>query len=412
MRIDEGIGILQRSAEANPPQPDDNVSEEDLARINRLSRVPLKGEDVYVRSMYLCSDRLCPTDWGRFTRTALSQISDLVVGRAVLRGHDRSSLPLARFFSADVVKRDGGSAPGLKEAAPERNEPVQEGAEPAEGPVQALGEVNEITREPTEWVRAWFYWLRGTTGAEDLRLNIDGGVYREVSISWRYRQARCSVCGDDIRRCGHTPGRLYLGKRCFFEVDEVLDVLEGSFVYRGAEGDAAIARERDVQELVFEADDSIEDVEDRTAAFEEFPLLRLLSRLPRTVRTAVVAGPGEEISAARLVDLGIWVREAREPDDRGSGFVDPLCDWDEPVDLLVLHETIDSTGRFRSAKRRVPTAEFRIVRGFAFPGVATRPWERSVKRILERLGYRSLDRVEQESKEGTEVSLLVERTRS
>jgi hypothetical protein len=319
---------------------------------------------------------------------------------------------LARFFRADVVKRANAISSGFPSAKPEQGNAPAGGGEEGNGPAPAGEDQNEVTGQPTEWVRAWFYWLKGTSGSEDLRLNIDGGVYREVSISWRYRQARCSVCGDDVRRCGHTPGRIYSGRRCFFEVDEVLDVLEGSFVYRGAEGDAAIAKDRAVEPLVFESYAPAREGEDRLPVFGEFPLLRLLSRLPRTIRTAVVAGPGSDVSAARLADLGIWVREAREPDEKGNRRLDPLHDWDDPVDLLILHETIDSTGRFRSADRRVPAAEFRIVRGFAPAGLATRTWERSAKQILERLGDRLLDRADHASEEGMEISLLAERIRS
>ncbi len=88
---------------------------------------------------------------------------------------------------------------------------------------------------PVHWVRAWFYWLRGTSGSKDLQLNIDGGIYREVSISWRYRKAMCSICGGAIQQCSHVPGREYEGKRCTFTIDEVAEVLEGSIVYKGAE---------------------------------------------------------------------------------------------------------------------------------------------------------------------------------
>ena len=171
--------------------------------INRLARRPLRPEQVYIRSMYLCSDRLCAQDWGRFNLGALEQICKMIIGQSVIVGHDRSRLPIARFFYAEIVQR--------------KDDLVDE-----------LG-------EPVHWVRAWFYWLKDTQGARDLMLNIDGGIYREVSISWRYRLALCSICGKSIQDCSHVPGKFYGERRCTFTIEEIAEVLEGSIVYKGAE---------------------------------------------------------------------------------------------------------------------------------------------------------------------------------
>jgi len=118
----------------------------------------------------------------------------------VLCGHNRNSLPLARFYKANVVERGAD----------------EEG-------------------EPLYFVRAWFYWLRETSGAKDLLLNIDGGIYREVSLAWKYDSWRCSICQAENGRCGHLPGSLYDGKKCYRLIEGVLDVLEGSLVYKSAD---------------------------------------------------------------------------------------------------------------------------------------------------------------------------------
>ncbi|MCG3197206.1 MAG: hypothetical protein HUU16_11805 [Candidatus Omnitrophica bacterium] len=186
--------------------------EEHMRLINRLAASPLERDQVYIRSMYLCSSQVCETDWRRFSDRALEQIRDKVVGESVLAGHDKRSLPVARFFKARIVER------------PEVPDPE--------------------TGAPTRWVRAWFYWLKETQGARDLALNMDGGIYREVSISWRYRGGRCSLCGRAPRSCAHVPGEVLDGARCFIWIDEVVDVLEGSLVYRGADRETGIAGER------------------------------------------------------------------------------------------------------------------------------------------------------------------------
>lgn len=179
-----------------------------MSAINRLSPTPLVGEQVYIRSMYLCSNQLCESDGCRFSSRALEGIREKVVGESVLAGHDKRSLPVARFFKAEVVER------------PEVPDPE--------------------TGRPTRWVRAWFYWLAETQGARDLALNMDGGIYREVSLSWRYRGGRCSICDKPPHRCSHIPGETYDGRRCYTWIDEVVDVLEGSLVYRGADRETAI----------------------------------------------------------------------------------------------------------------------------------------------------------------------------
>lgn len=188
--------------------------EEHMSLINRLTQTPLTRSQVLIRSMYLCSSQVCDSDWSRFSEQALRQICGKVVGESVLAGHDKRSLPVARFFRAALVER-----PDVPDAE---------------------------TGQPTVWIRAWFYWLADTQGARDLALNMDGGIYREVSISWTYRGGRCSICGRSPHSCGHAPGQVYDGQRCYIWIDEILDVLEGSLVYRGADRETGITGEHDV----------------------------------------------------------------------------------------------------------------------------------------------------------------------
>lgn len=200
---------LLPTAGTNPAGED----EEHMSLINRLTQTPLTRGQVLIRSMYLCSSQVCDSDWCRFSEQALRQISEKVVGECVLAGHDKRSLPVARFFKAALVERPDVPDPG--------------------------------TGQPTLWIRAWFYWLAETQGAHDLALNMDGGIYREVSISWTYRGGRCSVCGCSPHVCGHVPGQVYDGQRCYTWIDEILDVLEGSLVYRGADRETGITGEHE-----------------------------------------------------------------------------------------------------------------------------------------------------------------------
>lgn len=240
-----------------------------LERINALAASRLSAEDVYVRSMYLCSDQVCEADWLCFTPAALEQVAQRVVGRSVLAGHDRRTLPLARFCHATVTER---------------------------------------TDAPGRWVRAWFYWLRDTAGAHDLLRNIDGGIYREVSISWRYCNDTCSVCGAQRHGCNHVPGRCYDGKHCYRLIHEVVDVLEGSLVYRAADEAACVTGVHGKGEAASRA--SGIPWPDAAAAAA---LARLFETLPASVRQAALFGPIPPALAVTLLELGLAVRWCDPP---------------------------------------------------------------------------------------------------
>lgn len=211
--ISEIPGIMIRAKEI-PLFGETEISPEDIGLINKIAPVSLSARQVYARSMYLCSSQPCPADGCQFTRKALEQIAGLIIGQSVLTGHNRASLPIARFYKATVEQR------GINEAM-----------------------------EPVYFVRAWFYWLRDTKGADDLLLNIDGGIYREVSLSWRYSSWQCSICQSKNSECGHRTGELIDGKRCYRLIDQVSEVLEGSLVYKAADTNTTLAGVRGIMDF-------------------------------------------------------------------------------------------------------------------------------------------------------------------
>ena len=176
--------------------------DEHIELVNQFSQMPLSRNDVYIRSMYLCND-IIDAYASCFTKESLEEICGLIVGESVLKGHQHSSLPIARFFKAKVVERDDHN-----------------------------------------WVRAWFYWIKDTEGSLDLQRNIDGGIYREVSISWRYQTATCSICSQDIRKCAHIPGDYYDDELCFYKMSDICEVLEGSLVFKGGQKGTFLTGER------------------------------------------------------------------------------------------------------------------------------------------------------------------------
>ncbi len=157
---------------------------------------PLTADDIYIRSLFVTSTAVNAYG-GRFSVDDLPHLCDLLIDSPVLIGHRKDSLPVARVFHAEIVTRD--NAP---------------------------------------WLHACFYWLKSVDGSATLRDNIDGGVYKECSLSFTYQHPECSICGKDIRLCRHEPFVEYPTARgretCHFLYRQVEKVLETSLVYRGA----------------------------------------------------------------------------------------------------------------------------------------------------------------------------------
>jgi hypothetical protein len=165
----------------------------------------LTRDGVFVRAMYVTSDAV-NTQGGRFRSEDLSALSSLISGVPVMIGHDKSKLPIGRCFKSELVERSGA-----------------------------------------KWAKAWFYWLKDCSEADDLRAKIDGGICNECSLSFSFSVPECSICGGDIRKCSHLAGKTYrdeLGdiKVCHFIYAGIKTVNEISLVYRGAVPGTAITR--------------------------------------------------------------------------------------------------------------------------------------------------------------------------
>ena len=169
----------------------------DVRLINSLHNpppAPVSERDIYVRRCRLAGD-VVDAYFGRFRKQDLPKLLALVQGAPLLVGHDKRSLGVARFFGGFIEEHNGHS-----------------------------------------YITPRFYWLRGHSSAEDLRVAIDGGLYSEASISFAYKIPTCSVCGQDIRTCEHLPGSPGEDNHpIYYYYDDVVAVLEGSLVYRGAQ---------------------------------------------------------------------------------------------------------------------------------------------------------------------------------
>lgn len=174
------------------------ITDEDVRLINSLKNpppVPVSERDVFIRRCRLAGDAV-DAYYGCFRTEDLPKLLALVQGAPLLIGHNKRSLGVARFFGGKVEEHEGH-----------------------------------------RYIVPKFYWLRGHSSADDLRVAIDGGLYSEASLSFAYEKPTCSVCGEDIRTCEHLPGSPAEkdGETVFYYYDNVVAVLEGSLVYRGAQ---------------------------------------------------------------------------------------------------------------------------------------------------------------------------------
>ncbi|MDH3890926.1 MAG: hypothetical protein OEV49_07550 [candidate division Zixibacteria bacterium] len=188
-------------------EPAEQVSADLVELINKNVNppTPIVADDVFVRAMYIVSDEV-NSFGGRFPVEEHKRLVELLIDSPVMVGHRKDKLPIARNFHAGTVER-----------------------------------------ENRQWVKSYFYWLKSAQGADNLRENIDGGIYKECSIGFTFLMPECSVCKKDIRTCEHEPLAEYEvdGEQvsCHFNYRKIERVLETSLVYRGAVNDTSVSKE-------------------------------------------------------------------------------------------------------------------------------------------------------------------------
>ena len=180
-----------------------------LEDINRLSRASLSAQEVYAFSLCLCDNEV-DRDQERFPEKTLEQLVPLFVGKSGLFDHSWSARGQAAGLYRTVVVRE-----------PER-----------------------LTQAGDSycWLKGWAYMVR-TPDNQSLIAEIEGGIKKEVSVGCAVERAVCSICGAERGQdCGHKPGEVYDGARCFFELEEAVDAYEFSFVAVPAQPRAGVVK--------------------------------------------------------------------------------------------------------------------------------------------------------------------------
>ena len=199
-----GEGITKGVITKNVSVETQEVTEEDLNKINKFTLSPLKAEDVFTFKIIMGDNELDDRNYEPFNLNALKDLKKLYIGKTVIKDHSRSANnQIARIYDTEL----------------KQDEPTK---------LTGAGEI--LTK-----LIAKCYMVKTASNA-DLIQEIKAGIKKEVSTGCKPKHAYCSICGVDNTKdyCSHYWGREYEtvnGKKiCYFTLDGAKDAYEVSFV--------------------------------------------------------------------------------------------------------------------------------------------------------------------------------------
>ena len=182
----------------------------ELELINSYTRRELNEDEVYVFSVVLCDNDI-DRDYERFTVESLEKLSRLFVGKTGILDHNpKAENQTARIISCKV--------------------------EAVQGKKNSVGD--DYFRLTAR------VYMPKTEGNKELRLKIDSGITREISVGCAVENTICSICGNNIHssECSHMKGETYGGQLCYGELVNPFDAYEFSFVAVPAQKEAGVIK--------------------------------------------------------------------------------------------------------------------------------------------------------------------------
>ena len=179
-----------------------------LEQLNRFTRRKHTAQEVYMFDVILCDNEV-DRDGECFTKQALETLCRRFEGVTGIFDHDpKGSRQTARIIATELV----------------------------EDPARRTAYGAAYT-----YLKACAYMIR-TDSNQDLIREIDGGIKKEVSVSCAAKTSRCSVCGS-TGACAHEKGKVYGGRLCYRELEDISDVYEWSFVAVPAQVHAGVTKQ-------------------------------------------------------------------------------------------------------------------------------------------------------------------------
>ncbi len=192
-------GLICKSASVESQE----VTENDLKKINKFALSPLTVDDVFTFKLVMGDNELDDRNYEPFNLNALKDLQKLYIGKTMIKDHRRTAdNQIARVYDTELVQ-DNSKLTGA-------------------------GEIY------TKLI-AKCYMVKTEKNA-DLISEIKAGIKKEVSTSCKAKHAYCSICGVDNMKdyCSHYWGKEYEtqnGKKiCYFTLDGAKEAYEVSFV--------------------------------------------------------------------------------------------------------------------------------------------------------------------------------------
>ena len=198
-------GMVQKAASLSAGE----ITDAQLAKINKYAMEPLTAEKVFVFKAVLCDNDIDRT-YEQFTEKSLDNLRKLFVGKTVIKDHRRAAdSQIARIFDTELVRSD----------------------------------TKQVGDQPYTQLVAHCYMVKTASNA-DLIEEIKGGIRKEGSVGCSVGKVVCSICGADNRKayCQHWHGKKYDGKTCHFLLDDANDAYEFSLVAVPAQKAAGITK--------------------------------------------------------------------------------------------------------------------------------------------------------------------------
>lgn len=242
-----GPGVIHKAATLDAQE----ITEAELAAINKHTLEPLKAEDVFTFKAVLCDNEV-DRSFERFSIKALKGLQKLFVGKTIIKDHNwKADNQVARIYSTELVQSDKTTQAG----------------------------------ETYTQLVAHCYMVKTASNA-DLIAEIKAGIKKEGSVGCAVSSVVCSICGTDNSKsyCSHWPGRSYEkaggAEVCTFLLDGAEDAYEFSLVAVPCQREAGTHKSY-TGETVYEPQEGAEPPADETTPTdsEKAATLALRARL-------------------------------------------------------------------------------------------------------------------------------------
>lgn len=187
----------------------DEVTQEQIEKISKYTRREMSADELFIFSVILCDNEI-DRDGEKFTKESLEKLSLLFLGKTGIFDHIASSEnQSARIFDCTVISDD----------------------------------TKTTDNDDYFALKAFAYMVR-CEKTNDLILEIDAGIKKEVSVGCAVEKVLCSVCGTDIKssHCEHAKGNIYSGVHCHHLLINPTDAYEWSFVAVPAQKNAGVTK--------------------------------------------------------------------------------------------------------------------------------------------------------------------------